>query len=216
MSQEDRVNSPIGIFGGTFDPVHLGHMRPVLEVYETLGLGELRLIPAHVPPHRSTPQFTPELRLELLRRAAADVPGFVVDTRELERSGKSYMVDTLASLREEFPTRPLCLILGMDSFLSLPSWHRWEQLADYAHLVVMDRPGQAFTPEPKFGVWVQARRTATPEALHQEPAGRVYFQAVTQLSISATRIRALMAEGRSVRFLVPDPVWVALHERGLG
>lgn len=205
----------IGVFGGTFDPVHLGHLRPALEVRDALELAELRLVPVHVPAHRDTPDLPAEQRLELLRHAAAAVPGFSVDPRELERAGPSYMVDTLASLRAEHPHTPLCLILGMDSFLSLTSWHRWEALVEYAHLVVMDRPGEAFAGEGEFGAWVAARRAQEPAALRERLAGRVYFQPVTQLAISATRIRQLLAEGRSVRFLVPDVVWEEIQARGL-
>lgn len=208
-------HAPIGVFGGTFDPVHLGHLRPAFEVFEALGCAELRLIPAHVPPHRDTPSLNPTQRLVLLKRAVADTPGFKVDARELGRAGPSYMVDTLASLRGEHPDAPLCLILGMDSFSSLPSWERWRELADYAHLVVMDRPGERFAAEPEFAAWVDERREDDVAALQSSRQGRVYFQAVTQLDISATRIRKLLAAGRSVRFLVPDTVLGLIRDQGL-
>lgn len=209
------TTAPIGIFGGTFDPVHFGHLRPVLEVLEELPLAEVRLIPVHVPPHRDTPSVSSAQRLELLRLAVEGVPGLVVDDRETRRPGPSYTVDTLADLRREFPHRSLCLILGMDSFLGLPSWHRWQELTRYAHLVVLDRPGSAPPAEGVLADWLAERRTESPEPLRSSSAGAVYFHPVTQLDISATMIRHLIAAGRLPRFLVPEAVWRRIVEQGL-
>lgn len=209
------TTAPIGIFGGTFDPVHFGHLRPVLEVLEELSLAEVRLIPVHVPPHRDTPSVSSAERLELLRLAVAGVPGLVVDDRETRRPGPSYTVDTLADLRGEFPHRSLCLILGMDSFLGLPSWHRWQELTRYAHLVVLDRPGCAPPTSGVLADWLAERRIETPEPLRTSSAGAVYFHPVTQLDISATMIRRLIAAGRLPRFLVPEAVWRRITEQGL-
>lgn len=209
------TTAPIGIFGGTFDPVHFGHLRPVLEVLEELSLAEVRLIPAHVPPHRDTPSVSSVQRLELLRLAVDGVPGLVVDDRETRRPGPSYTVDTLADLRGEFPHRSLCLILGMDSFLGLPSWHRWQELTRYAHLVVLDRPGCAPPTSGALADWLAERRIEAPEPLRTSSAGAVYFHPVTQLDISATMIRRLIAAGRLPRFLVPEAVWQRIAEQGL-
>ena len=136
----------IGIFGGTFDPIHYGHLRSALEVKDIFGLNEVRLIPCASPPHREQPAVTAEMRLQMLELAIKNQPGLKIDTRELDRhkvsdQTPSYMVDTLKSLRQEFPAEPLLLFIGTDAFKHLTSWHQWQQLFDYAHIVVMTRPG---------------------------------------------------------------------------
>ena len=138
-----RHSAPIGVLGGTFDPIHYGHLRPALELLEALALAEVRFIPCRLPAHRGAPAITPEQRLELVRLATADQPGFVADDRELRRPGRSYMVDTLASLRQDLGETPLCLILGGDAFAALHTWRRWEDLSKLAHFIVMQRPGAA-------------------------------------------------------------------------
>jgi nicotinate-nucleotide adenylyltransferase len=182
---------------------------------EALDLAQVRMIPAQIPPHRGSPELSPAQRLALLRLAIADCPGFVEDTRELERSGPSYMVDTLSSLRAELPQTPLCLIVGMDAFLGLPRWHRWRELAEYAHFVVLDRPGAELPVCGELSQWLTPRLTENPGLLRESRAGRVYLQQVTQLAISATQIRALLAAQRSARFLLPDVVWHAVREQKL-
>lgn len=195
--------------------MHFGHLRSALEVLEGLQLAEVRLIPCHIPPHRDQPQHGADCRLELLQLAVADVPGLVVDERELRRSGPSYTVDTLASLRREFSQTPLCLIIGMDSFLSLPSWHRWRELTDLAHLVVLSRPGYELKLEGELADWLPGRRLEAPQQLAETLAGKVYFHPVTQLDISATQIRRLIGSGRIPRFLQPEAVWERIVARGL-
>src|SRR5690606_32888062 len=130
-----------GIFGGTFDPIHYGHLRTALELKHVLDLAVVHFVPCANPPHRATPMTDGALRMRLVQAAIADEPGFVADDRELERAGLSYTVDTLFSLRAEFKARPICLLLGMDAFVSLPQWHRWNELLDLAHIVVAHRPG---------------------------------------------------------------------------
>ena len=205
----------IGVFGGTFDPVHFGHLRPALEVCQALKLQELRLVPCHVPPHRGMPRASAEQRLAMLRLAVEGVPGFVVDDRELRRPGPSYMVDTLASLRAEYPEKPLCLILGLDAFTRLDTWHRWRDLTDLAHIVVTRRPGSRL---PEGGAVVDLVETAQchdPRELGLRVAGAIYFEEVTQLDISATEVRRSLAQGLDVRFLVPEPVRLYMEEYGL-
>ena len=201
----------IGIFGGTFDPIHYGHLRPALELAEALPLSEVRFIPARVPPHRPQPVASPEQRLAMVRAAVAEREDFRVDLRELEREGPSYMVDTLAGLRGELPDERLCLLLGMDAFLGLPGWHRWQELLDLAHVVVAHRPGWAPPAEGTLADLVAERRTTTPRNLALQSAGLILLQPVTQLEISSTAIRALIGAGRSPRFLMPDAVarWIA-------
>lgn len=203
------------MFGGTFDPIHNGHLRPMLEVMQGLGCRETLVVPARVPPHRPQPRLDTGQRLALVREALAECPGFTVDTRELSRSGPSYMVDTLRSLRRERGEHEgLCLVLGMDAFLGLPRWYRWEELSALAHLVVLDRPG---SPRPRAGVlhdWLSRRQVAEAAELRRQPAGGVLFQPVSQLDISATAIRRLLAQGRSARFLMPERCWQRLARAG--
>ncbi len=206
---------PIGILGGTFDPVHIGHLRPALELQESLGLAEVRLVPCRIPPHREMPQADAAARLELLRAAVAETPGLSVDTRELEREGPSYMVDTLTSLRSELGATPLCLILGMDAFLGLPGWHRWQELIGLAHLVVMERPGSEPPADGELGVLLATHRTYDAAALAAAPAGAVLFVGVTQLDVSATRLRELCRARRSIRYLTPPAVELRIADLGL-
>lgn len=199
----------IGVYGGTFDPIHFGHLRPGLEVYQALSLQELRFIPCGEPPHRQKPQASALQRLMMVRAAIADQPGFVVDERELQREGPSYMVETLSSLRNETGDTPLCLIVGLDAFLGLESWYRWQSLLDFAHLVVTHRPGWSLRDlrrESTLDRLVQ-ERVANAGKLPRQPAGLIHFQSVTQLDISASGIRQQLAEGRDIRYLLPDAVY---------
>jgi nicotinate-nucleotide adenylyltransferase len=212
------LSSPIGIFGGTFDPIHFGHLRPAWEMREQLGLAEVRFIPASVPPHRTTPLVTAEQRLAMLRLALQGVDGMRVDEREFLREGPSYMVDTLHSLRDELGEQPMVLLLGLDAFLGLSAWHRWQELIELAHIAVAIRPGWERSELEGEGdvarLW-QARRGDGWEQLRQRPAGRVVMVEVTPLAISATAIRQQLQEGRSPRFLLPDSVLDYIEHNGL-
>lgn len=190
----------IGILGGTFDPIHYGHLRTALEVQQQLGLEEVRLIPLRDPPHRARPTLPAAHRLALLHAAVDDNPLFRIDTRELERGGKSYTLDTLRSLREELPRTTFCLLLGSDAFNGFHTWHRPEEILGLAHLAVMQRPGE---PEP---TGYHERITHDPTNLTQHTAGLILPLPVTQLEISATRIREMLRRGQSPRYLLPDAV----------
>lgn len=205
----------IGVLGGTFDPIHNGHLRPGLELLETLQLAEIRFIPCRIPAHRGAPAITAEQRLALVRLATAAQAGFIADDRELRRDGPSYMVDTLASLRAEVGTVPLCLIVGADAFRELHTWSRWQHLSELAHIVVMQRPGVTEPLPPILAEFVAPRRMESPSALQAQPAGGILFQPVTQLAISATQIRGLLARGQSPRYLLPDAVLAYIHDGGL-
>ena len=194
----------IGILGGTFDPVHFGHLRPALEIMQALGLEQLRFIPNSIPPHRETPWLGVENRLELLKTAIDDQPGFVLDQRELDRAGHSYMVDTLASLRADFPSQALCLVLGMDAFLGFRQWHQWQRIPELCHVVVTTRPG--FDMDEDLILDLPFQRAQHAAELSEEASGRFLLESVTQLDISASRIRELLAKGQSVRYLLPDEV----------
>ncbi|MEF3076246.1 nicotinate-nucleotide adenylyltransferase [Methylobacter sp. Wu1] len=202
----------IGIFGGTFDPVHYGHLRSALEVKEIFGLTEIRLLPSAQPPHREQPVATALMRVQMLELAIKNQPGFIIDTRELDRVGRSYMVDTLKSFRQEFPEQPLLLFIGSDAFKNLATWHRWQQLFDYAHIVVMTRPG--FQLQELDGYFA-AKKAIEITELAQAPAGRLFFQPITQLEISATAIRKMIAEKRNPGFLLPDAVIEYIKQHAL-
>jgi nicotinate-nucleotide adenylyltransferase len=197
---------PIGIFGGTFDPIHCGHLRTAFELWQELRLAEVRLLPAGTPPHRDQLYASAELRLTMVRAAVAAQPAFVVDDREVRRTGVSYSVDTLTELRREFPDRSLCLLLGMDAFLGLPHWHRWRELLDLAHIVVAHRPGWHAPTTGPLGEVMVDHGTGSIRELHTRRAGRIYVHAGTQLEISSTELRALLVAGRDPRYLVPEEV----------
>jgi nicotinate-nucleotide adenylyltransferase len=206
----------IGIYGGTFDPIHYGHLRTALEVQEAVGLDEIRFVPCRLPPHRTTPEASPDLRLKMLELALRDAePGFRIDTRELDRPGPSYMMDTLASIRAEIGVQPLCLIAGLDAFLGLPRWHRWRELFDLAHIVVMRRPGAVPDFAGDLAPYIAVRHAERAVTLKVQSSGSIYFVEVTQLDISATRIREAVRTGKNVRYLVPDPVWRFIQTEGL-
>lgn len=205
----------VAIFGGTFDPVHLGHLRPALEVAETLGVAQMRLVPARIPPHRNDPGAAAGHRLAMLERALAGQDRLFIDRRELERDGPSYTVDTLASLREEFPDQALALVLGEDAFASLSRWHRWHELPELAHLVVMTRPGAPRVLDAALKDLSARRRVTDPDALRGSAAGCLLAVEVTPLAISASGIRGLLGAGRDPRWLVPEPVLDYIREQGL-
>ncbi|MHB8742376.1 MAG: nicotinate-nucleotide adenylyltransferase [Sulfuricaulis sp.] len=197
---------PLGILGGTFDPIHFGHLRPAQEVRQALGLAEIRLLPAANPSHRQPPVATAKQRLRMVELAAASVSGFTVDDREFRRAGWSYTVPTLESLRQEFGARPLCLLLGMDAFEGLATWHQWQRLPELAHLVVMTRPGWIVPARDALPAWVRDRIEREPERLAQVGAGKIYFQTVTPQDISASRIREAIGRGEPVEESLPPAV----------
>jgi nicotinate-nucleotide adenylyltransferase len=203
---------PIGIFGGTFDPIHYGHLRTAFELLQMLEFDEVRFIPCGDPPHRGVTFAPAMLRLDMVQLATRNEPGFVVDDRELQRKGPSYSIDTLESLREEFPDRSLCLITGMDAFLGLPTWHRWDEILDFAHIVVAHRPGWRAPGEGTLGELLRERRTQQAADLREKLQGRVYIHAVTQLEIASTEIRNLVAQGYDPRYLMPDSVRAVIME----
>ncbi|MBB3189359.1 nicotinate-nucleotide adenylyltransferase [Halomonas cerina] len=207
----------VAMLGGTFDPVHLGHLRSAVELREGLGLDRVHMIPAALPPLRDTPQVPPEERLTLLRLGIGDTPGLVADPRELARDGPSYSVDTLATLRHEIGAQGrLVMALGHDAFLRLADWHAPERLFELAHVVVIDRPGHAASPSAPLRRLLADREVASAEALMAHPAGGLLRLSLpTRMAVSATQVRRRLAEGRSVRYLLPEAVESRLLSRGL-
>jgi nicotinate-nucleotide adenylyltransferase len=206
---------PIALFGGTFDPVHVGHMRAAIEAREALGADQLRLLPCALPPHREQPSVGPAERLELLRLAVDGIPGLSCDDRELQRRGPSYTVDTLISVRAELGSdRPLVLVLGADAFAGLPTWHRWREIVGFAHIAVLTRPDAHGLIDPHLEELLASAGTADPRSLAQAPAGLVLRLQIPPMPLSSTLIRARLRQGRSVRFLVPDRTLDLIHTRG--
>lgn len=210
-----RKPKRIGMLGGTFDPVHIGHLRGALEVAALLELDELRLTPSARPPHRDTPSVSAQDRLAMVQCAVQGVSPLTVDDRELLRDKPSYTIDTLESMRAELAVDDqLFLLLGWDAFCGLPSWHRWEELLEHCHIVVLQRPDADSESPDAMRNLLAARAVSDPKAL-KGPGGHITFVWQTPLSVSATQIRQLLASGKSVRFLVPDAVLAYIDTHGL-
>lgn len=204
------------IYGGTFDPIHHGHLRLAVELRECLDIPQIALVPCHIPPHRQSPGASSDRRLELLGLAIAEEPGLVVDDRELKREGASYTADTLRQLREEIgPDEPLAMVVGTDSFAGFDSWREWETIPRLAHIIVVVRPGSDVPAGSAPAELMAARAASSIEELHASPGGRVLALEAPLMEISATGIRERIADGRSPRYLMPDPVWRKIRQLGL-
>jgi nicotinate-nucleotide adenylyltransferase len=214
-------SAPIGILGGTFDPIHYGHLRLAQQVADALKLEEVRFVPSGTPPHRATPRLPAAERLAMVKLAVQGNSLFRVDEREIDREGPAYTVDTLEALRRELGSeRSVCLLVGADAFLDLATWHRWRDLLRLAHVVVAHRPGfpidtwQDRMPQPlarEYG----SRLMRDPLSVHLAPAGGIAVVAITALDISATMIRECLRAGNSPRYLLPDSVLDYIRSRTL-
>lgn len=214
---ELSAHAPLGVFGGTFDPVHCGHLRLAEEALEALNLGAVRWIPAGRPAKRASPRVGAAERLSMVRLAIADQPRFELDAAEVEAEQPSYTVPTLERLRrpEVIGTqRPIVLLVGADAFAGLAGWHRWTELFELAHIAVAHRPGYPIDADslpPELAEVFRARFRADADALTEAPAGNIVSFAMTQLDISATRIRERLSKGQSVRYLLPDALIAHIH-----
>jgi nicotinate-nucleotide adenylyltransferase len=198
----------LGVLGGTFDPFHLGHLRAAQDVRRALDLEEVRIVPAPNPPHRTPPVASAAQRLHMAELALQDVAGLRLDDREYRQDGPSYTVLTLGSLRAELGATPLCLLLGMDAFEGIETWHEWELLPRLAHLVVMTRPGWMFPADPAMlPPWARGRVAWTRAELAVAKAGKIFFQEVSPQDISATRVREAIARGEDAGAWLPPAVW---------
>lgn len=194
----------IGIIGGTFDPIHFGHLRPALEILEQLALEKLYFIPSANPPHRWQPEASAKHRLKMTKLAIEKIDSFVLDDREYQREGASYTVDTLKSIRNEIGNDvPLCMIIGLDAMQSFTKWRDWKTILSLTHLIISDRPGYDITLKDN---WTKPYLTKNKSELKQTTAGKIYFAQVTQFDISATHIRKQLADGHSPAYLLPDAV----------
>ncbi|HSC68331.1 MAG TPA: nicotinate-nucleotide adenylyltransferase [Cellvibrio sp.] len=201
------MRKTLGIFGGTFDPIHIGHLRMALEIKQQLQLDEMRLLPCYLPPHRPSPGATAIERVAMLELALQDCTELVIDERELCRPNPSYTYDTLCELRAELGEETsICLCMGMDSFATLDSWHNWDKLLSLAHIVVVARPGW-FLPESGAVADLLAAQRNSAALIARQAAGAIVLLEQRLLPISATDIRAQVKADNSPQFLVPDRVW---------
>ena len=216
-----RVNdsvkvSGLAIMGGTFDPVHNGHLRTAVEILDRYHYSNLKLIPCFQPVHKDRPSVLPQHRLDMARLAISGDARLSVDSREIDREGPSYSIDTLRDLREEIgPDESLIMVLGMDSFLSLPTWHKWQQIIKYAHLLVGSRPGWEPDLISELSGFCENYRAASSHELQCAPSGRVWFETLTPLGISSSMIRALARKNESIAYLLPEPVQKYIEQHQL-
>ena len=213
-------NKPVGIFGGTFDPVNYGHLRLAEEMLELANLRQIRFIPTGTPPHRNAPQVSAQHRSAMVQLAIADQPAFMLDDREVRRTTPCYTVNTLRELRADLGVaQPLCLLMGGDAFLQLHTWHEWEQLFELAHIVVGYRPG--FTIDERIHSATAElqqhyqQRLCTADDLSRHPSGGIAELAIPKLEISATDIRRRVADNRTIRYLLPNAVANYIHQHHL-
>lgn len=205
------------LFGGTFDPIHYGHLKTVQALAQEVGLRQVTLLPNNVPPHRPQPEASAAQRVAMVKLAIDELPLFNLDTRELERQTPSWTVETLEQLRaERGAQQPLAFIIGQDSLLSLHKWHRWQRLMDLCHLLVCQRPGYANSmPTPELQRWLEQHQTQDALALHHQPAGLIWLADTPLVPISATDIRLRRHQGLACDDLLPPAVIDYINHQGL-
>lgn len=209
-----QTHKAIGILGGTFDPIHLGHLRMAIELYEALDLARVNITPTCKPMYRKQPVASPAKRLEMVQCAVADEPALYADDREIRRGGITYTIDTLLEMRAEMPETPLCLLVGIDAFLGFPSWHRWTEILDHAHIIVAHRPHYHLPNAGIIADLIQSHLQKEISFIHENIAGGILLRPITALEISATDIRKQIAMGRNPRYLLPDGVYDYIKQHG--
>lgn len=210
-----HTHKAIGILGGTFDPIHMGHLRMALELYEALDLAKIHMVPSFQPMHRKQPVATPDQRFAMLQCAIASEPALFADDREIRRQGPTYTIDTLLEMRAEFPDKPLCLLLGIDAFLGLASWQRWTEILENAHIIVAHRPNYRLPTTGIIADLMKVRFQQEISYIHQHLAGGILFRPITALEISASDIRKQIAMGKNPRYLLPDSVLDYINQHGI-
>jgi nicotinate-nucleotide adenylyltransferase len=208
------LQKPIGILGGTFDPIHFGHLRMALELYQALDLAHVRFIPAYQPVHRKLPVASPEQRLAMVKKAIAGEAALRVDNCEISRKGPSYTIETLKVLHKKLPNTPLCLIMGIDALLNFPSWNKWEDILKLAHLLVAHRPQYQLPQTGIVADLIKNRLTDNHTDLHKQQGGCILLHPVTPLEISSTYIRNQFTMGLNPRFLLPNSVYDYIKQHG--
>ncbi|MBV9576184.1 MAG: nicotinate-nucleotide adenylyltransferase [Gammaproteobacteria bacterium] len=207
-----QTHKAIGILGGTFDPIHLAHLRMALELYESLNLAKVHMMPCFQPMHRKQPIASPEHRLAMVKCAVAAEPALSADDTEIKRKGATYTIDTLMTLREKMPDIPLCLLMGIDAFLNFSSWHRWKDILTQAHLIVAHRPRYQLPLTGVMADLLKKHLQTEINFIHENLAGGILLKPITALEISATDIRKQIAMGANPRYLLPDSVYDYVKE----
>lgn len=211
----DQIGTPIGILGGTYNPVHHGHLRVAVECLELLDLARLHLIPLNAPAHRDPPSVSAKLRLKLLKAAVKREKKLIADDREIRRGGVSYSVETLEEIRVEMPDRSICLIIGTDAFVHLHKWSRWEKLIELAHMIVVHRPGTDLPKDTPAYKMLIPRLTENIADLHRGKAGQFMSLSLPMLDISSTQIRSILHNKASPRYLLPQSVLKLIQKHEL-
>jgi nicotinate-nucleotide adenylyltransferase len=209
----------IGLLGGTFNPIHYGHLRMAQELADALNFSEVHFIPSANPPHKLAPEVSAGHRAAMVELAIAGNDKFKLDTRELTRTGASYTIDTLISLRAELgESVSLCLMMGSDAFLRLNTWYHWQKLLDYCHIILVQRPNTS-PEQPKLAEvlakLLENHYTENIDDLSNKKAGYIHMQKITPLDISATKIRSLLAEENNAQYLLPDKVLTYINQHRL-
>jgi nicotinate-nucleotide adenylyltransferase len=212
--------SVIGILGGTFDPIHNGHIRLALEAQEQLKLDQVRLIPVNIPPHRSNPVVSSEHRLTMMELAIANEPALSIDLRELESEEISFTINTLKSLRQKFADDALCLIVGRDAFNKIDSWKDWQDLLDYAHIIVANRPDSLANQtmddmSPELKNWIEEHQITDHTQLKNNLSGNIVFINIPMLDISSSMIRQLNSEHKNLEGLLPTTIQTYIKDNHL-
>ena len=205
----------IGVMGGMFDPVHNGHLQAAMMARNALQLDQLRMIPCHQPGHRAPATCSSSQRLEMLHLATSGMNHVIVDDREIRRGGYSYTVDTLESLKAEFPDAVLVLVMGMDAFNSLPGWQRWQRIFELAHIVVIGRPGYGIEPGSDIGGHLARRLCDSVQAMFERDCGSILVMDDLKSPLSSTEVRRRIRAGISVAEDVPQPVEAYLLKQGI-
>lgn len=208
-------SKPIGILGGTFDPIHLGHVHLAKEIYRHLPLQEIRFLPCNQPVHRNQPRANAADRLAMIKLAIANQPGLTIDNREIQRGGKSYMFDTLTSIRNEIGNTPLCLIMATDAFAGFTAWHRWQEIPNLAHLIIANRPEQPPINDAQLLELLKKHQISDAKLLEQNSAGSILLLNIEELPISATEIREQLATGKQTKQLLAPAVWNYIQQHHL-
>lgn len=212
MVRQHQPHQALGILGGTFDPIHLGHLRLAVELHDSLNLSKVHVIPCYRPVHRKLPVASPEQRLAMVKCAVGNEPSLFADDREIRRKNPSYMIDTIMEMRAEMPDTSLCLLVGIDAFLGFPSWHRWKDILKEAHIVVAHRPQYQLPETGVIADLLNERLQQDQSFIHEHKAGKILLRPITQLEISASDIRKQIAMGRNPRYLLPDSVYEYIQQ----
>jgi nicotinate-nucleotide adenylyltransferase len=210
-----QLHPAIGILGGTFDPIHFGHLRMAIELKEVLNLTNVHLIPCHYPVHRKSPVASADERLQMVKKAIINEPALLADDREIRRQSPSYMIETLHEMRQEMPTTPLCLLLGIDAFLGFASWYRFEEILTIAHLIIAHRPQYYLPASGLLAELLKQHLHSENNYIHEHLAGGILLRPITALDISATDIRKQFAVGKNPRYLLPDNVYQYIQDEGI-